>query len=188
MFGVFGAPRMYGSYARFNRMCIKPFASFQHLHPNPQIREPGQKAVVHPVCYQIPCNFASSRHFCNSATFDDITYEHISDETLESLSEYLEELVETEDSLVDADVLYSSGVLTLNLGEVGTYVINKQSPNKQIWFSSPFSGPKRYDYIDGVWIYKHDGISLHDCLSDELSEVFKRKIDLSLLSYGSREN
>jgi frataxin-like iron-binding protein CyaY len=29
------------------------------------------------------------------------------------------------------------GVLTLKLGELGTYVINKQSPNKQIWMSSP---------------------------------------------------
>jgi frataxin len=31
-----------------------------------------------------------------------------------------------------------SGVLTLALGEKGTYVINKQPPNKQIWLSSPF--------------------------------------------------
>ena len=28
----------------------------------------------------------------------------------------------------------------------GTFVINKQTPNKQIWLSSPFSGPKRYAY------------------------------------------
>ena len=31
-----------------------------------------------------------------------------------------------------------SGVLTLNLADKGTYVINKQPPNKQIWLSSPF--------------------------------------------------
>lgn len=30
-----------------------------------------------------------------------------------------------------------SGVLTLKLGSHGTYVINKQPPNKQIWLSSP---------------------------------------------------
>ena len=30
-----------------------------------------------------------------------------------------------------------SGVLTLDLGQHGTYVINKQPPNKQIWLSSP---------------------------------------------------
>jgi frataxin len=30
-----------------------------------------------------------------------------------------------------------SGVITLDLGQHGTYVINKQPPNKQIWLSSP---------------------------------------------------
>ena len=34
-------------------------------------------------------------------------------------------------------VYFQSGVLTLKLGEHGTYVINKQPPNKQIWLSSP---------------------------------------------------
>jgi len=29
------------------------------------------------------------------------------------------------------------GVLTIKLGGKGTYVINKQSPNQQLWFSSP---------------------------------------------------
>lgn len=29
------------------------------------------------------------------------------------------------------------GVLTVRLGARGTYVINKQSPNMQIWWSSP---------------------------------------------------
>lgn len=39
--------------------------------------------------------------------------------------------------LIGAMVL-KSGVLTLILGNNGTYVINKQPPNKQIWLSSPF--------------------------------------------------
>ncbi len=29
------------------------------------------------------------------------------------------------------------GVLTVKLGKLGTYVINKQTPNRQIWWSSP---------------------------------------------------
>ena len=37
----------------------------------------------------------------------------------------------------DADIELSQGVLTLNLGALGTYVINKQAPNRQIWVSSP---------------------------------------------------
>ena len=42
--------------------------------------------------------------------------------------------------VVDGASLFAekNGVLTINVGgELGTYVINKQSPNKQIWLSSP---------------------------------------------------
>lgn len=35
------------------------------------------------------------------------------------------------------------GVIKLALGEHGTYVLNKQAPNKQLWMSSPVSGPVR---------------------------------------------
>lgn len=33
--------------------------------------------------------------------------------------------------------MFQDGVLTMQLGSHGTYVINKQTPNKQIWLSSP---------------------------------------------------
>ena len=63
---------------------------------------------------------------------------------------------------------------------VGTYVLNKQPPNKQIWLSSPISGPKRYDWVveqkeeDGKpvlsrrWVYLRDGSVLTDLLNEEL--------------------
>jgi hypothetical protein len=50
--------------------------------------------------------------------------------------------------------LSQSGVLTLSLGDRGTYVINKQPPNKQIWLSSP----KRY-------AVRHTSVRLHKCLT-----------------------
>ena len=43
-----------------------------------------------------------------------------------------------------------AGVLTLDFPPHGTYVMNKQPPNKQIWLSSPVSGPKRFDYVASV--------------------------------------
>lgn len=70
---------------------------------------------------------------------------------------------------------FQDGVLTVFLGpSYGTYVINRQTPNKQIWLSSPTSGPKRYDLIlknGGYWIYKHDGVTLHKLLQDEISKI-----------------
>jgi len=106
-------------------------------------------------------------------------YHAIADKTMEDLLETLEELLDAEaDTGFEVD--YHSGVLTLKLGSHGTYVINKQPPNKQIWLSSPVSGPKRYDFRDetGEWVYSRDGRSFDNLLSDELSKVFSQKITI----------
>jgi frataxin len=74
-------------------------------------------------------------------------------------------------------------------------VINKQPPNRQIWLSSPVSGPKRYDWVissdsqshkhdstidsgddgstGGKWIYLRDGSLLSDLLRKELGVEVK---------------
>lgn len=68
----------------------------------------------------------------------------------------------------------------------GTYVINRQTPNKQIWLSSPTSGPKRYDLIldnGGYWIYKHDGVTLHQLLQEEISKIAK-DVDFKTCSHA----
>eukprot|EP00529_Nitzschia_sp_RCC80_P032988 CAMPEP_0113470368 /NCGR_PEP_ID=MMETSP0014_2-20120614/16405_1 /TAXON_ID=2857 /ORGANISM="Nitzschia sp." /LENGTH=130 /DNA_ID=CAMNT_0000362927 /DNA_START=548 /DNA_END=936 /DNA_ORIENTATION=- /assembly_acc=CAM_ASM_000159 len=54
------------------------------------------------------------------------------------------------------EVVYSNGVLTMVFPPHGTWVLNKQTPNRQIWWSSPISGPRRYDFEDGQWIYSRD--------------------------------
>lgn len=77
-----------------------------------------------------------------------------------------------------------AGVLNVTVPGIGTYVLNKQPPNKQIWLSSPISGPKRYDwvvqgdgmtekegtreFIGGQWIYLRDGSNLTELLNSEL--------------------
>ncbi|XP_043209774.1 frataxin, mitochondrial-like isoform X3 [Amphibalanus amphitrite] len=111
------------------------------------------------------------------------TYEAVCEETLESLCSALEELLETAASQPGVDVELSNGVLTVKLGEAGTYVINKQSPNQQIWLSSPVSGPKRYDFVDDGWVYRRDGLQLHELLSRELSQLLGTSVDLSLCSH-----
>lgn len=66
-----------------------------------------------------------------------------------------------------------AGVLTIEIKEVGTYVINKQPPNKQIWLSSPVSGPKRFDWAKGggpfgEWVYARDDSTLTELLREEV--------------------
>ncbi|KAL8856193.1 MAG: hypothetical protein Q9178_007231 [Gyalolechia marmorata] len=71
-------------------------------------------------------------------------FHRLADQYIDNLISKLEELQEERR---DVDCEYSAGVLNLDFPPAGTYVFNKQPPNKQIWLSSPISGPKRYDYV-----------------------------------------
>ncbi|KAK4024229.1 frataxin, mitochondrial isoform X1 [Daphnia magna] len=108
-------------------------------------------------------------------------YEKISEETLENLCEIIDQLLEDKYPN-EFDVSLSNGVLTVQLEKHGTYVINKQTPNRQIWLSSPTSGPKRYDCFNGHWIYYHDKTSLDDLLNREFSDILKQSVKIVSLS------
>ena len=86
--------------------------------------------------------------------------------------------------MADFDLVSEMGVLTIKLGPHGTYVINKQTPNRQIWMSSPVSGPLRYDYDSQrrVWYYKRDGHSLHERLASELVQLCGGELSLEGLN------
>ncbi|KAF2432106.1 Frataxin [Tothia fuscella] len=106
-------------------------------------------------------------------------YHTLADEYLEKLISKLEARQEEKG---DIDVEYSAGVLNVDYMKKGVYIINKQPPNKQIWLSSPHSGPKRFDYVSfsegqdqkegtgvGDWVYLRDGTSLTDLLRKEMA-------------------
>ncbi|XP_051950776.1 frataxin, mitochondrial isoform X1 [Xyrauchen texanus] len=112
-------------------------------------------------------------------------YDRLAEETLYALADYFEDLTDESFTGTDYDVVFSNGVLTVKVGsDHGTYVINKQTPNRQIWLSSPSSGPKRYDWTGKRWVYAHDGVALHSLLSKEFSLIFQSKINLSHLIYS----
>ncbi|XP_012978277.1 frataxin, mitochondrial [Mesocricetus auratus] len=123
----------------------------------------------------------------NPSSLDETAYERLAEETLDALAEFFEDLADKPYTLEDYDVSFGGGVLTIKLGgDLGTYVINKQTPNKQIWLSSPSSGPKRYDWTGKNWVYSHDGVSLHELLARELTAALKTKLDLSSLAYSGK--
>ncbi|KAI1406945.1 Frataxin [Hypoxylon sp. FL1857] len=108
-------------------------------------------------------------------------YHEMADEFLDLV---LAKFEEKQDEEGDIDVEYSSGVMTVKIPELGVYVINKQPPNRQIWLSSPVSGPKRFDYVIvrdgqdqkqdsgiGDWVYVRDGQKLSDILQKETGVV-----------------
>uniref|UniRef100_A0A3Q4AD03 Frataxin, mitochondrial n=1 Tax=Mola mola TaxID=94237 RepID=A0A3Q4AD03_MOLML len=106
-------------------------------------------------------------------------YEKVTEETLDALAEYFEGLSDDAFTGADYDVSFSNGVLTVKIGgDHGTYVINKQTPNRQI------CGPKRYDWTGTHWVYSHDGVSLHQLLAKEFSVIFNKNMDLFDLPYS----
>ncbi|KAL7535785.1 hypothetical protein ACHAWF_005270 [Thalassiosira exigua] len=120
-------------------------------------------------------------------------YHDAADEALHSVQDVVEDFLEKcfGDAENDDDipeVNYADGVLTIYLPPHGTWVINKQTPNQQIWWSSPISGPRRYEYDEGRerWVFSRviseDGTSHVQATIDEadtLGEILNQEfIDL----------
>lgn len=106
----------------------------------------------------------------------DLEYNKISNNYLEDLGDELDIVSENHSNL---DFELSQGVLTINTPK-GTFVINRQPPNKQIWLSSPITGPNRYDLIHGRWVSLRDNSSLTDLLSHELSNIYNESVSLQI--------
>ncbi|KAI9094215.1 hypothetical protein K1719_026797 [Acacia pycnantha] len=107
-------------------------------------------------------------------------YHRLADTTIHDLQEKLE--VYGDSVEVDGfDIDYGNDVLTVKLGEHGTYVLNKQTPNRQIWLSSPISGPSRFDWDQEAkaWIYRRNKANLYKVLEDELRKLCGKPIVLS---------
>ncbi|EJS44346.1 yfh1p [Saccharomyces arboricola H-6] len=100
-------------------------------------------------------------------------YHEEADEYLDGLLDNLEELSEAHPDCIP-DVELSHGVMTLEVPVFGTYVINKQPPNKQIWLASPLSGPNRFDLLNGEWVSLRNGTKLTDILTKEIEQAIAK--------------
>jgi len=71
------------------------------------------------------------------------------------------------------DIEYQGGILTIEIPDVGTYVLNKHAPQQEIWLSSPQSGAWHFahDPARNVWrsTRGEDHPSLYVLLARELS-------------------
>ncbi|CAH9089244.1 unnamed protein product [Cuscuta europaea] len=114
-----------------------------------------------------------------SLLLEEDEYHKLANSTIHDLLEKLEEYGDLID-IIGFDVDYGNEVLTLKLGSLGTYVINKQMPNRQIWMSSPVSGPSRFDWDRKceAWIYRRTKESLLNVLESELEKLCGTPIKL----------
>ena len=79
------------------------------------------------------------------------SFYHIkADIELQKLLIIAERLEESSDLEVELD----SGVLTITLPNKRQYVINKHTPSRQIWVSSPKTGASYFEYKENKWLPK----------------------------------
>ena len=106
----------------------------------------------------------------------------ISDKDFTAFSEEelikLADLIENKDKNSIFDVEYADGILNIIFFENGqTYVINKHSASKKIWFSSPISGANyfSYNFENKKWL-DDKGKELTELLLLELTINFNFKL------------
>ncbi|KAL4872941.1 hypothetical protein BDV12DRAFT_161023 [Aspergillus spectabilis] len=171
--------------ARFQTPTLTTQRSFrrQGFHSTPAIRkgiypDSADPPSPHPESSN-PAGAAS--HVSEPSPLTDQLFHEYSEHYLDVLLTEIES-VQEEGSDIEAE--YSAGVLNISVPGIGTYVLNKQPPNKQIWLSSPVSGPKRYDWVlegdqmhekqdtrpftNGQWICLRDDSNLTHLLNEEL--------------------
>eukprot|EP00826_Nyctotherus_ovalis_P052495 TRINITY_DN6657_c0_g1_i18.p1 TRINITY_DN6657_c0_g1~~TRINITY_DN6657_c0_g1_i18.p1 ORF type:complete len:142 (+),score=25.71 TRINITY_DN6657_c0_g1_i18:174-599(+) len=83
----------------------------------------------------------------------------------DQLDKYSEDLIE--------DVTYAAGVLTINFANGHQYIINRQTPTRQIWLVSPLSGPYRYDYDEKKQQWESNGVDMLEKLNQEFESIRK---------------
>ncbi|WP_375318515.1 iron donor protein CyaY [Candidatus Tisiphia endosymbiont of Oplodontha viridula] len=96
---------------------------------------------------------------------NDTEFAKLAEQTISLIAEIIE--AEDKDCLIDID--FQDDILTLTTNQ-GIFVINKHSAAKEIWLSSPISGPYHFYYAAGKWKSKS---------SDDLVDILKRELKIN---------
>ncbi len=99
-------------------------------------------------------------------TSDETTFESLAEAMLQSIFERVEAAVGDE-----VEVELEGGVLTIEVEDRGTFLLNKHAPLRQLWLSSPVSGASHYAYEaeHGRWRSTRDGADLVERLAADLA-------------------
>ena len=130
----------------------------------------------------------ASRTYClGMCGFTDTKYNEDADKTIEYLSDVCDKLADKL-PLYFKEVNADNNVLEIET-TMGKYVINKQAPNKQLWLSSPISGPHHYSMpefsLKRPWKHWHSGRDGHNLI--EMLEMEFSKGSGSLISFDSEQ-
>jgi frataxin len=146
-----------------NSISTSSTSNYSNHHHHHYQGNKNKALICHSFCLSSNSNFYENNQTSQRFFHTESDYHNIADQTLHTIQDtldfYFEDNASSFHSSTNAknatpDISYSSGVLTIALSQ-GTWVLNKQTPNRQIWWSSPISGPRRYEYEEdtGKWIW-----------------------------------
>ena len=101
-------------------------------------------------------------------SLDESSFETLAEQAMQGFADQVEDKAGDE-----ADVDFEGGILTIELEEGGTFLLNKHGPLQQLWLSSPLSGASHYKYDEAVgrWRSTRDDNDLAERLAAELSRA-----------------
>ena len=165
----------------------------------------GTTSISNTSISTIASTSASTRAFSGCSQFfeNESEFHTVADETLEDIQDavdvaleeyYTENENDNGDNDDEFETVYASGVLNMTFPPHGTWVLNKQTPNRQIWWSSPISGPRRYEYDENIseWMYTRanndddnnnndtnttTGETLSNAIKDEIRQIYGIELD-----------
>ncbi len=101
-------------------------------------------------------------------TIDDTQFHRLADKTIDDLFQAIDDQLGD-----DIEAELQDGILTLKMPSGGQYIVNKNSPLRQIWLSSPQSGAWHFNWVPaaGHWRSTRGSEVLTDILKSELVSV-----------------
>lgn len=81
----------------------------------------------------------------------------------------LADMAESLDGDATLEIELANGILSIELSNGRSFLVNKHTPSQQLWLSSPLSGGLHFDYDEDAkgWVLK-DGSRLDTLLRAEL--------------------
>ena len=95
------------------------------------------------------------------------------DKALDDLLEFLEKSEES----YDIEPELESGVLSVIMPDDSEYVINKHTPSRQIWVSSPFTGAGYFEFDGKNWLPKRSEAAQGQSLFNFITSEITKKLD-----------
>ena len=89
----------------------------------------------------------------------------------------LQEQLDEVDAEIDSEL--ASGILTLTFETASKIIINRQTPNRELWVAAK-SGGFHFRYVSPTWVDTRSGQSLEQLLSRVISEQAGSRIEITL--------